>query len=118
MSINPSPFRGAAGFTMIHAMLVVTFIGVIVAVVLPDTGPNHREQALARECITRLVRIQAAKEAWALDHHQPVNAIPAEVDLAGPDRPREELRCPAGGTVRFNVVNQKPVCSIPGHKLD
>jgi hypothetical protein len=72
----------------------------------------------ANECINNLVKINGAKEQWALENKLVNGAIPQDRDLFGPAlyiaaRPV----CPAAGNYTLNAVGAAPTCSIAGHTL-
>ena len=69
-------------------------------------------------CPANLMKIQGAKENWALEERRRPQDIPSVTNLCGPTgyiaRPPV---CPSGGIYTYGRVDQKPTCSFPGHSL-
>jgi len=80
---------------------------------------SHPREVLARDwCPGILLRLQAAKETWALEQKKRSEEIPTDADLFGLDGYiREKPKCPQGGTYIWGAVGQNVTCSIPGHTL-
>ena len=59
--------RTSAAFTLVEIMVVVTIIGLLVAVALPRFM-MHRDYARLNVIYTNLRTLETAKEEWALDN--------------------------------------------------
>jgi hypothetical protein len=65
------------------------------------------------DCSSNLVRIDAAKQQWALETNASDDAIPTWQDLVGVDKYlRETPVCPSGGTYSINSVALYPGCTF------
>jgi len=64
------------------------------------------------------MRLQGAKDSWALEHKKRDWEVPTDADLFGPDGYiRQKPTCPQGGAYTLGPVGQLVTCSIPGHTL-
>jgi hypothetical protein len=69
-------------------------------------------------CIPNLKCIEGAKATWALENRITNNVTPVDTNLFGDGlyMSRKPV-CPAGGIYKLGALNQKPLCSIPGHTI-
>ena len=80
-------------------------------------------------CLRNVVRINAAKEQWAMDTRAKTGAVPADTDLFGEslymkkdlygesNYMRTKPECPSGGKYSINAPGEMPTCSVPGHTV-
>jgi len=79
---------------------------------------QQQARAQASVCINNLVKINGAKQQWALEAKQPVGALPQDPDLFGPTRYiAQKPVCPDGGVYTLNAIGVAPTCSVAGHTL-
>ena len=65
----------------------------------------------ARICRENLLRIDACKGKWALDHKMDIGAKPNWNDLIGPGMFEERPICPSGGDYTIRSVRDNATCS-------
>jgi hypothetical protein len=69
-------------------------------------------------CFANLKQIDGAKATWALENKKENSDISTASDLFGTNAyVRDTPMCPQGGTYSLRSVQQKPVCSHPGHTI-
>ncbi len=109
--MNPSP----RAFTILEVLVVIAFLAILLALFTPATykGPPQRSKRIA--CVNHLRNIDAAEQAWALEHNKSTNDMPSWSDLQ-PYLKTNELRCPGGGKYNLALVGQVPSCSLPEHQ--
>jgi general secretion pathway protein G len=113
---------GRSGFTLIELMIVVSVIGVLAAIGIPNYV-HARQNAQTSACVKNLFEIDGAKQQWALEHGRASTATPVETDIqpyigrgAGANLPV----CPNDAQKTFttsytiNDVITPPVCNILG----
>ena len=71
------------GFTLVEIMIVVTIIGLVAVIALPNFV-RARNTARTNTCIANLKQIDSAKQLWALETRQSATATPVSSDLIGP----------------------------------
>lgn len=104
-------------FTLIEIMIVVTIIGVLAAVAVPNLLKARRASAKTA-CIANLKAIEGAKAVWALENKKGDADVPSDGDLFGPDKTiSRKPDCPGGGTYDIKAVGEKPTCSMADHVL-
>ena len=113
--------KSRGGFTLVEIMIVVAIIGIIIAIAVPGFV-RARQQSRMRACQENLVKIDGAKEQFALETNLVVGAAILQADLEGPTLylktwPLE----PAGGVYTVGVLGADPVCTVaaanPGHSI-
>jgi prepilin-type N-terminal cleavage/methylation domain-containing protein len=111
--------RRRSGFTLIELMIVVTVIGILVAIALPNFM-RSRTTARVRLCITNLRQLGESKQICATDYRKTATAIPTSDEIAPYLRANNMPSCRASGTYRLRRIVRTPVCSLStiGHTLD
>jgi prepilin-type N-terminal cleavage/methylation domain-containing protein len=102
------------GFTLVELMMVVSIIGMLLAVAAPSFV-HAREGARAKSCQENLKQIESAKERWAMDNHRDATDTATMAQLAVPGvYMRSAPVCPAGGSYTVGRLDQVPTCSLGG----
>lgn len=114
------------GFTLVEIMVVVFIVGLLLALAMPNLV-QAREKSRRRACIGNLLRLEIAKQQWAMDHNKEPDDTPEWNDIVGPTAyikgnpdTYPTSTCPSGGTYTMNNVSTPPQCSMEapaGHKL-
>jgi len=115
-----------AGFTLVEIMIVVSIIGLLAAIALPNFI-QARTTSRQNACINNLRQIDSAINEWALETGQPAgkaigstSTVSAYIKLTSRNR---VPRCPAKGTYSVGAVGDNPQvrCSLstasPPHQL-
>lgn len=112
--------RSPKAFSLVEIMIVVSIIGIMLAVAVPS-WLRARETSHRRACQETLSKIDGAKEQWAIESNQPVGANAEWTDLVGGDLYiRRSPVCPMAGTYAIESVGTDPSCSLSlqyGHQL-
>jgi prepilin-type N-terminal cleavage/methylation domain-containing protein len=113
-----------AGFTLVEIMIVVSIIGLLAAIAIPNFV-KARATSQANACINNLRQIDAAANQFALEKGRKTgDPITLTTDLT----PYIKLNsanslpaCPAGGTYACASVGTNPTCTLstltPAHHL-
>lgn len=112
------PGRPVAAFTLIEVMVVMAVIAIVVAIATP-TWLRQRELSRGRACQENLLKINGAKEQYALEF-KVVNGATVSMEnvvvppnsTAGQGYLRATPLCPSNGTYVLNVVGANPECTI------
>lgn len=117
-----SPFTSSFAFA---AIVVCILIGLVLAVVIPNTIRPVVGDAAHPPCIVILREIDSAKNEWALENGKTNGVICTENDI----KPYIKLdakgnlpKCPQGGIYTIGKVGEPPTCSLgtnvnPAHVL-
>jgi hypothetical protein len=89
----------------------------IVLTVLFFTTPMLSKRGISASgwCVNNLRQIDAAKQIWAMEHHNSLDATPTIADLTpylNRRQSRDFPQCPLGGIYRINAVKDPPTCSF------
>lgn len=114
------------GFTLVEIMIVVLIIGILLAIAVPNYV-QARETSRRKSCVGTLLRIDVAKQQWAMDNNKEPTDTPTWAEIVGPTgyikgNPStfSSSTCPSGGVYTMNDVSTPPQCSkeaVAGHKL-
>jgi prepilin-type N-terminal cleavage/methylation domain-containing protein len=72
--------NGKQGFTLVEIMIVVSIIGLLAALCIPNLL-NSRARAQTNTCIDNLRMIDGAQQQWALEKGQTGTSVPQATDL-------------------------------------
>lgn len=110
---------GRGGFTLVEIMIVVTTIGILAGLAVPNYI-KARTSAQVKACISNLTKINGAKAQWALENKKADTATPLTTDLAPYFNSEQMPNCPANGTYRLRRVSRIPSCSLYaiGHTMN
>ncbi|HTD67345.1 MAG TPA: prepilin-type N-terminal cleavage/methylation domain-containing protein [Candidatus Limnocylindria bacterium] len=110
--------RVTIGFTLVEIMIVVSIIGLLAAIAIPNFLTS-RNSARVKSCISNLHTLDAAKAQWAFDAKQPNTSRPISTDLIPYLREGRLPDCRANGTYLIRSLARQPNCSLwpEGHSL-
>jgi prepilin-type N-terminal cleavage/methylation domain-containing protein len=110
-----------SGFTILEIMIVVSIIGLLAALLIPNVM-RARARSQSAACINNLRQIDAAKQQWAMENRQLSTAEPQQSDLdpyLNRSGSANGVLCPAGGPdatftscYSINPVSTLPTCNI------
>jgi hypothetical protein len=104
---NPGATSVAAG---------MGFAGILTAIAVPGFL-RARENSRTETCMENLIKLDGAKEQWALENNKQNGAEVKMEDLVGEDLfIRRKPVCPRGGSYTLGVIGENPTCSC-GTKL-
>ena len=89
--------RSTSAFTLVEVMIVVSIIGLLAAVSIPNYVKT-REVSHRKACMANLKQLEGAVQNWALEYRQSSGVQINSDALFGPTNYiRRVLVCPAGG---------------------
>ena len=103
------------GFTLADLVVVVSVIALIVAFAIHNLYKG-RQANRRNVCVTNLRLIDKVKALWAIREEMGPEDVPAWPDLV-PVYFKRTPACPAGGEYEIGSVDEKPGCSVEGHRL-
>ena len=113
--------RSTAGFTLVEIMIVVSIIGMLAALSIPNLI-RARSRSQTNTCINNLRQIDSAVQQWATELKKAATAVPDKEDVdpyMGLSGHADNVICPAGGagatftsSYTLNAVTNKPSCNI------
>jgi hypothetical protein len=108
------------GFT--RAQLILLVCAAVVALIAGFPYVNEfivaRDTPATIPCVNNLIKINGAKEQWALETSRKPGAVPTDSDLFGASLCiSEKPKCWKGGVYTLNPIGVAPTCTIPGHTL-
>jgi prepilin-type N-terminal cleavage/methylation domain-containing protein len=110
------------GFTLLEIMIVVTIIGIVAAIGIPNFV-RARSNARMNACLNNLSQLDAAKSAWANAMRADPSTIPAVTSIQpflGRGSTGTMPTCPSDTSNTFatsyslQAINTLPVCLIMG----
>ena len=105
------------GFTLLEIMIVVSLIGMLAAIAIPNLV-KARSQSQLNACVNNLRQIDDATQQWALEHGANPSSTVAFDDI----QPylKSSVLCPASSDTTFannyslSTVSNVPLCRIVG----
>ena len=98
------------GFTLVEIMIVVSIIGLIAAIAIPNFL-KARARSQSTVCINNLRQISSATQQWALENKKDVTSPITAADVL--PYTKASVICPAGGTTFANSYNLTTVAEEP-----
>lgn len=114
MNTNTRTFK-KSGFTLLEIMIVVSLIGLLVAIAIPQFV-RARMTSQRTTCINNLRQVQAAISQWALETNATTNTPVQFSDIQS--YMRGSVICPAGGTSFNDSYKMTDVGTAPRCKQD
>ncbi len=99
-----------SAFTLLEILIIVVILGAVIVVAAP-MWMRAREISHSWTCQEHLVRIDEAKEQWALTSRMDESRDIRWEHLLSPDGPLgEKPVCPAGGTYTLHPIGEPCQC--------
>ena len=99
------------GSRLFKIMILMPIMGLLAAAAVPNFVKD-RAAAQKKSCIANLLKIDGAKNQWAVEAKQSAAVTPADKDIYGVGKYiRAKPRCPGGGTYSMNAISIAPSCS-------
>jgi prepilin-type N-terminal cleavage/methylation domain-containing protein len=100
------------GFTLVEIMIVVSIIGLIAAIAIPNFL-KARARSQSTVCLNNLRQISSATQQWALENKKDATSPITAADVL--PYMKASVICPAGGTTFANsynltTVSEEPTC--------
>jgi prepilin-type N-terminal cleavage/methylation domain-containing protein len=110
--------RSGMGYTLVEIMIVIGIISIVAMIAVP-TWLRQREVARGRACQENLMKIDEAKELFALEGRLSNGTTVSMADLIRPNHRgylKDEPQCPASGIYIVNPIGIDPACSYYGNE--
>ena len=105
----------AQGFTLVEIMIVVTIIGLLLTIAVPNFIKT-RSNAQHNICIEQLTKIEQAKQIWGVEVGKKNGDVVDKTDIE--DYLKSWPVCPGGGApYEINPIGTPVTCNIPGHEI-
>lgn len=112
--LHPNRRASGRGFTLIEIMIVVAILGVVLSIAA-FTWISQRGLAQQRVCQENQLKVEGAKEQWALENNRPGDSEVSWDDLvdeSGTLYLKREVSCPARGTYTLGQVGDDVTCTV------
>ncbi len=96
--------KNKKGFTLLEVLLVVTLLGIILAITIPNVAKGS-EKANAELCKSSIIVITAAIEQHDLIERDKLQEEGFIQELVTKEYLKHELECPSGGTYEYSDGN-------------
>ena len=101
-----------SGFTLLEIMIAVTILGFLAGLAIP-AFMRSRATSQATRCVANMVKIESAKEQWAMETFADVGSVCVKADLLPYFKNDSFPICPGGGNYdTLNPVGSNVICSI------
>jgi prepilin-type N-terminal cleavage/methylation domain-containing protein len=101
-----------SGFTLLEIMIVVTIIGLLLAVAIPAYA-RSRQTTQSTLCVNNMRKIEAAKDQWSIENFKSIGYPCVSSDIIMYFKNGFPM-CPANGDYTVNAIGSNVTCSISG----